>query len=133
MQCLIREDILMEEALAVEFRLEEEICLIPCKEDQEELEDVLLVPVTINYDKVYEGEQFPYELLGEQKPKESLFKIIKSFLFVREKQGRVIVKYCKPMSFKQMLANFCQANAIPTAQARDLLIQENQHDESAKN
>ena len=34
----------------------------------DEIEDVILVPITINYDKVYEGEAFPYELLGEEKP-----------------------------------------------------------------
>lgn len=43
----------------------------------EEIEDLILVPVTINYDKVYESDAFPYELLGETKPKESLLKIIK--------------------------------------------------------
>jgi glycerone phosphate O-acyltransferase len=37
--------------------------------NQDELDDVLLVPITINYDIVYEGGQFPYELLGETKPK----------------------------------------------------------------
>jgi glycerol-3-phosphate O-acyltransferase len=36
--------------------------------DAEEIEDVVLVPITINYEKVYEGEAFPYELLGEEKP-----------------------------------------------------------------
>ena len=45
--------------------------------NHEEIEDIMLVPVTINYDKVYESEAFPYELLGEAKPKEGLFKIIK--------------------------------------------------------
>jgi glycerol-3-phosphate O-acyltransferase len=50
----------------------------------EEVDDVMLVPITINYDKVYEGHQFPFELLGEEKPKESLIKILKQFLFVNE-------------------------------------------------
>jgi glycerol-3-phosphate O-acyltransferase len=29
--------------------------------------DISFVPVTLNYDRVYEGESFPYELLGEIK------------------------------------------------------------------
>lgn len=37
------------------------------------IEDVVLVPVTINYDKIIEGYQFPYELLGEKKPKYHLY------------------------------------------------------------
>lgn len=45
--------------------------------NQEDVDDVLLVPITINYDKVYEGEQFPYELLGEEKPRANLFKFLK--------------------------------------------------------
>jgi glycerol-3-phosphate O-acyltransferase len=36
--------------------------------NEKDLDDVLLVPITVNYDKIYEGEQFPYELLGEEKP-----------------------------------------------------------------
>lgn len=28
--------------------------------------------MTINYDKVYEGEQFPYELLGDEGKRESI-------------------------------------------------------------
>mmetsp|Transcript_39105 Transcript_39105/g.37428 ORF Transcript_39105/g.37428 Transcript_39105/m.37428 type:complete len:194 (+) Transcript_39105:175-756(+) len=90
----------------------------------DELEDVLAVPITINYDKIYEGEQFPYELLGEEKPKESLLKMIKSFLFVREKQGRVIVKYCKAISLKEMLGQFCEQHSIPYGQAKKVLIEE---------
>ncbi len=33
--------------------------------NKDELDDVIAVPITINYDKVYEANQFPYELLGE--------------------------------------------------------------------
>jgi glycerol-3-phosphate O-acyltransferase len=47
-----------------------------------EIDDVLLVPITINYDKVYEGQQFPFELLGEEKPKQSYYKFMKQFLLM---------------------------------------------------
>jgi len=43
----------------------------------EQIEDLILVPITINYDKVYEAYQYPYELLGEEAPKDSLIRIIK--------------------------------------------------------
>lgn len=74
-----------------------------------EVEDILLVPVTINYDKVYEGQQFPFELLGEEKPKESLLKTLKQFLLVKEKTGKVMLKYCKPISFKQFIETFASS------------------------
>lgn len=33
----------------------------------DKVEDVYLVPLTINYEKVLEGDTFPSELLGEEK------------------------------------------------------------------
>lgn len=51
----------------------------------DQIEDVVLVPVTINYDKIIEGYQFPYELLGEAKPKYHLFKVLKQIYWVRQK------------------------------------------------
>ena len=37
------------------------------------ISDVILVPITINYDRVYEAERFPFELLGEVvKPEQPL-------------------------------------------------------------
>ncbi len=79
----------------------------------QEVEDLVLVPVTINYDKVYEGEAFPYELLGEEKPKESLMKLLKQIVISKERQGKIFVKYCKPISLKQLIADYSNANNIP--------------------
>ena len=53
--------------------------------NEQEIDDVMLVPITINYDKVYESEQFPYELLGETKPYQNLFKVLKTLTFANEK------------------------------------------------
>jgi glycerol-3-phosphate O-acyltransferase len=39
--------------------------------------DIKFIPITINYDRVYEGESFPLELLGEARQKESLIKIVR--------------------------------------------------------
>lgn len=47
-------------------------------------DDLILQPVTINYDKIYEGESFPYELLGEEGKRESVLKILRSILWVNE-------------------------------------------------
>lgn len=61
----------------------------------------MIVPVTINYDKVYEGQEFPYELLGEDKNDETFLKTLKSVLWITERYGRVCVNYCKPISLKE--------------------------------
>lgn len=45
---------------------------------ENKLEDIILQPVTINYERVLEAETFPMELLGEQKVKESLSRLVKS-------------------------------------------------------
>lgn len=39
--------------------------------------DIKFIPITINYDTVYEGESFPLELLGESKVKESMARVLK--------------------------------------------------------
>lgn len=40
--------------------------------------DARIIPITLNYEKVLEGDTFPYELLGEEKVKESLPRLVKA-------------------------------------------------------
>jgi glycerone phosphate O-acyltransferase/fatty acyl-CoA reductase len=47
--------------------------------------------LTINYEKVLEGDTFPGELLGEEKVAESLGRVIKASLIMRNNYGRVYV------------------------------------------
>ena len=37
------------------------------EEDLDQKKDIKIVPITVNYDRVYEGDTFPLELLGEAK------------------------------------------------------------------
>mmetsp|Transcript_29854 Transcript_29854/g.29017 ORF Transcript_29854/g.29017 Transcript_29854/m.29017 type:complete len:189 (+) Transcript_29854:1251-1817(+) len=74
----------------------------------DDIDDLILVPVTFNYDKIYEGEAFPYELLGEERPKETFYRVLKHTLMSSERQGKVVIKYCKPISLKQMLMEYSQ-------------------------
>ena len=39
--------------------------------------DVMFVPVTLNYDRVIEGDIFPLDLLGEKSAPMSFFKFMK--------------------------------------------------------
>lgn len=70
--------------------------------------------MTFNYDKIYEGQQFPYELLGDESKRESIFKMFRNLLWTTEKYGRIHVKYGKPISLKQKLTEFMSIRNIDT-------------------
>mmetsp|Transcript_22857 Transcript_22857/g.17316 ORF Transcript_22857/g.17316 Transcript_22857/m.17316 type:complete len:95 (+) Transcript_22857:1413-1697(+) len=80
--------------------------------NKENIEDLVLVPVTFNYDKVYEMDAFPYELLGEQKPKDNIFRLLKHVTTQKQKLGKVVIKYCKPVSMKQFLLEYANRNNL---------------------
>lgn len=62
---------------------------------------MILVPITINYDRIYEGQQFPFELLGDEGKRESTLKMLGNILWISEGYGKVQVKYCKPISMRE--------------------------------
>ena len=47
--------------------------------------------MTINYEKVLEGDTFPSEILGEEKVAESLLRVIKAYPLLNVNFGRVYV------------------------------------------
>jgi glycerol-3-phosphate O-acyltransferase len=59
--------------------------------EQGQVNDVCLAPLTINYEKVLEGDTFPGELLGEEKVEESLIRVIKAIPLLKVNFGRVYV------------------------------------------
>ena len=68
---------------------------------EKKLPDVHIVPITINYERVLEGETFPFELLGEEKVKESLYRIVKAAKILNMNFGRIYVEIAEPISMKQ--------------------------------
>jgi glycerol-3-phosphate O-acyltransferase len=70
--------------------------------------DISFVPVTINYDRVYEGQSFPMELLGEAKQKEGLIRSLKSWRYLDRPLGRVNIRYCKPISLLDYTATYAK-------------------------
>ena len=60
--------------------------------------DIKFIPITINYDRVHDGESFPLELLGENPQRENLYAILQHFIAVNKPLGRVVIKYCEPLS-----------------------------------
>ncbi len=45
---------------------------------EKKIPDATLIPMTINYEKVLEADTYPLELLGENKVKESLLRVLKA-------------------------------------------------------
>ena len=55
------------------------------------LHNATVVPITINYEKVLEADTYPYELLGEEKVKESLLRVIKAGKIISSNYGRIYI------------------------------------------
>ena len=72
---------------------------------ENKIKDAWILPVTINYEKVLEGQTFPYELMGEDKQKESLMKFVKGLITGTQNLGKVSVKVSEPFSVKQYYLN----------------------------
>jgi glycerol-3-phosphate O-acyltransferase len=68
--------------------------------------EVCLIPMTINYEKVLEGDTFPGELLGEEKVAESLIRVIKATPILKHNYGRVYVHICKPIMARQFIEEY---------------------------
>uniref|UniRef100_A0AC35U7K0 PlsC domain-containing protein n=1 Tax=Rhabditophanes sp. KR3021 TaxID=114890 RepID=A0AC35U7K0_9BILA len=60
--------------------------------------DTLVVPVTINYDRVMEEALYGYELLGFPKPKESTSSLFKARSILQERYGNVYVTFGETIS-----------------------------------
>jgi len=68
-----------------------------------ELEDVLLVPIAITYDRVVEGSSFVSEMLGAKKKRESLRALLDSLGFLNANYGGVHIRVADPISVKSYL------------------------------
>jgi glycerol-3-phosphate O-acyltransferase len=75
------------------------ICTTPYFEG--EVKDIIFVPITINYDRVIEGESLPLELLGEFKEKDSIWNLMQTFRVMKQNFGKVHISHSPPISLKQ--------------------------------
>jgi glycerol-3-phosphate O-acyltransferase len=60
-----------------------------------------LVPLTINYERVIEGETFPMELLGEEKVKESLSRVVRASKILSLNFGKIYVEFSDTISLRE--------------------------------
>lgn len=70
---------------------------------QAQVSDLKIVPITINYEKVYEGEAFPFELTGETRNREAFRRVRTGISAFGKKYGRVIVNFAEPKSFREFI------------------------------
>ena len=65
-----------------------------------EVPDLLVVPVSVSYDRPVEEQLFVYELLGVPKPKETTRGLLKALSIVRENYGTIYLEFGDPLSAK---------------------------------
>ncbi|CAK5087607.1 unnamed protein product [Meloidogyne enterolobii] len=61
----------------------------------------LLVPITINYDRILEESLFSYELLGQPKPKESASGLLKARQILSDSFGSIFITIGHPISLRE--------------------------------
>jgi len=88
---------------------------------ENQVPNVHFVPVTINYERVLESETFPYELVGEQKVKESLIRLVKSSKILNKNFGKIYVTLSDPISLKEFSQSKESKIDIRSPQGRDLI------------
>jgi len=67
-------------------------------------EDLVFVPVSICYDRVLDERAYLKELAGESKEKEDLKQVLRARRFLSRKHGKIYIRFSKPVSLKQYLA-----------------------------
>uniref|UniRef100_A0A915AXB1 Phospholipid/glycerol acyltransferase domain-containing protein n=1 Tax=Parascaris univalens TaxID=6257 RepID=A0A915AXB1_PARUN len=79
-----------------------------------QLYDVMVVPVTINYDKILEESLYAYELLGFPKPKEStsVSGLLKARHILNKRFGRVYVTFGEPISIRKYFNTSLQRSEL---------------------
>ncbi|KAH6582957.1 hypothetical protein BASA60_001680 [Batrachochytrium salamandrivorans] len=68
------------------------------------VEDLVIVPVSIGYDKVIETPSYANELLGTPKQKESLVQLLNNVNILQLKWGRIDVRFGQPFSLKEYIS-----------------------------
>jgi glycerol-3-phosphate O-acyltransferase len=64
--------------------------------------DLIVVPVSIGYDRVLEEKSYLQEVEGGQKPPENLRQVIKARKFLKRRYGKVYLQFSAPMSVNDL-------------------------------
>ncbi|KAH8420769.1 hypothetical protein KR222_004319 [Zaprionus bogoriensis] len=70
-----------------------------------EVPDVMIVPVSVAYERVLEEQLFVYELLGVPKPKESTKGFFKALKIIDERFGKMFLDFGAPISVREFFGH----------------------------
>ncbi|XP_060646596.1 dihydroxyacetone phosphate acyltransferase [Drosophila nasuta] len=70
-----------------------------------EVPDVMIVPVSVAYERVLEEQLFVYELLGVPKPKESTKGFFKALKIIDERFGKMFLDFGTPISAREFFGH----------------------------
>lgn len=71
---------------------------------EKRIRDFYLVPSSVTYDRIVEGESYSRELLGGQKKSESLGSLLRSARqFLSINFGRIVVRFAQPISIREAI------------------------------
>eukprot|EP01111_Echinosteliopsis_oligospora_P006266 TRINITY_DN2032_c0_g1_i1.p1 TRINITY_DN2032_c0_g1~~TRINITY_DN2032_c0_g1_i1.p1 ORF type:complete len:1215 (-),score=254.54 TRINITY_DN2032_c0_g1_i1:38-3682(-) len=76
---------------------------------EKKMDDLNVVPISISYDKVLEGELYTQEMLGGSKTRESLNGLLRASKVLRMNWGRINIVFAKPISVKEFTQNLTLA------------------------
>jgi glycerol-3-phosphate O-acyltransferase len=71
---------------------------------EKDVEEMTIVPVTLNYSKTLEGETFPGELRGSQKVKETLGRVLSGLEVLATNLGTMVIDFCEPIQLSSYTA-----------------------------
>ncbi|XP_035232663.1 dihydroxyacetone phosphate acyltransferase-like [Stegodyphus dumicola] len=86
--------------------------------------DIIVVPISISYDRTLEETLYAYELLGVPKPKESTRGLIKARKVMSDYFGNVCVRFGEPVSLKEYFRGYDRSvhNLQPSARLMSIKI-----------
>ncbi|XP_041353504.1 dihydroxyacetone phosphate acyltransferase-like isoform X2 [Gigantopelta aegis] len=67
------------------------------------INDIMIVPASISYDRILEETLYAYELLGVPKPKESASGLLKARSILQEDFGNIHIHFGEPLSLRQYM------------------------------
>lgn len=70
-----------------------------------EVADIIIVPISVSYERVLEEQLFVYELLGVPKPKESTRGFFKALKIIDECFGNMYMDFGQPISVKEFFGD----------------------------
>ncbi|MBN2403214.1 MAG: 1-acyl-sn-glycerol-3-phosphate acyltransferase [Spirochaetes bacterium] len=84
-------------------------------------EDLVFVPIAIDYDRILEEKAHLKQLKGGKKTDESMSDMIKSRKVLKKKYGKVYVSFSDPFTLKEISAGITDIKAIPDLVANTVI------------